>query len=72
MAGYCINSEYKPRHKILTVYFIYVIFIIVILLFCYVIGTLGIEIMASVLFSPLQIANVSILNTVHAWKNAVV
>jgi len=52
MAGYCINSEYKPRHKILTVYFINVIFIIVILLFCYVIGTLGIEIMASVLFSP--------------------
>lgn len=37
----------------------------------YVIGTLGIEIMASVLFSPQQIANESILNTVHTWKNAV-
>jgi hypothetical protein len=53
-------------------YFIYVIFINVILLFCYVIGTLGIGIMASVLFSPQQIANDGILNTVHTWKNAVV
>jgi len=54
------------------VYFIYVVFINVILLFCYVIGTLGIEIMASVLFSPQHIANDSILNTVHTRKSAVV
>jgi len=41
-------------------------------MFCYVIGTLGIEIMASVLFSSQQNANDSILNTVHTWKTAVV
>jgi len=41
-------------------------------MFCYIIGALGIEIMASVLFSPHQTAKDSILNTVHTWNNAVV